>query len=216
MKALLIDDHPVVLQGCRDLLHLVPVEAVFLASNLTEGVNLYRRHKPDVIILDLSLQSDALGGLNFLQWLRVHDSTTAVIVFTMHSEPGIARRAIEAGANAFVAKDGNGDDLLTAIRMVKAGECYISTGLAIDMAFDRDQFDVFDGLTLRELDTLKLIGRGARYETIAERLHVSYKTVVNIVSILKRKLGVGSLGELTRVAITGQAGRDQAPEKKAS
>ncbi len=216
MKALVIDDHPVVLQGCRDLLRLVPVEPIFLATDLTEGVNLYRRHKPDVIILDLSLHSDNLSGLNFLQWLRVHDSTTAVIVLTMHSEPGIARRAIEAGANAFVTKDGNGDDLLTAIRMVKAGESYISTGLAIDMAFDRDQFDVFDDLTLRELDTLKLIGRGARYENIAERLHVSYKTVVNIVSILKRKLGVGSLGELTRVAITGHTGRDQAAEKKAS
>ncbi|MTD95730.1 response regulator [Hyphomicrobium sp. xq] len=216
MKALVIDDHPVVLQGCLDLLRLVAVDPVFLASDLTEGVNLYRRHKPDLIILDLSLGSDTLSGLNFLQWLRVHDSTAAVIVLTMHTEPGIARRAIEGGASAFVCKDGNCDDLLTAIRKVKAGEIYVSPELAIGMAFDRDQFDVFGDLTLRELDTLKLIGSGGRYEAIAEQLHVSYKTVVNIVSSLKRKLGAGSLGELTRVAITGHPGVAQVPEKKAS
>lgn len=134
----------------------------------------------------------------------------------MHSEPGIARRAIEAGARAFVSKDGKCDDLLTAIRKVKAGEIYVSPELAIGMAFDRDQFDVFGDLTLRELDTLKLIGSGARYEAIAERLHVSYKTVVNIVSSLKRKLGAGSLAELTRVAITGHPGVAQDREKKAS
>ncbi len=216
MKVLVIDDHLVVLQGCRDLLRLVPTEAVFLVSNLTDGLNVYRRHRPDVIILDLSLQSEAMGGLNFLRWLRINDGTTAVIVLTMHSDPGIVRRAIEAGANAFVAKDGNSDDLLVAIRKVAAGDTYVSPGPAISMAFDRDEPDLFRGLSLRELDTLNLVGAGARYEAIAEQLHVSYKTVVNIVSSLKRKLGARSLAELTRVAITGNAVETRGSEKKAS
>jgi DNA-binding NarL/FixJ family response regulator len=214
MKVLVIDDHLVVLRGCRDLLRLIPTDAIFLSSSLNDGLNQYRRHKPDLIILDLSMQSEAMGGLNFLRWLRVNDGATAVVILTMHGEPGIVRRAIAAGANAFVAKDGNSDDLLVAIKKVAAGQTYISPKLAINMAFDRGQHDAFGELSLRELDALNLIGAGVRYEAIAEQLHVSYKTVVNIVSTLKRKLGARSLAELTRVAITGSAA--EACEKKAS
>lgn len=66
------------------------------------------------------------------------------------------------------------------------------------------QWDAFHDLTLRELETLQLIGAGASYEVIADRLHVSYKTVVNMVAGLKRKLGVDTLGQLTLVAIGGE------------
>lgn len=201
MKALVIDDHPVVLKGCSDVLKMASFDSVLLASNLTEGVNLVRRHKPDVVVLDLKFRSDPLGGLNFLRWLRMHDRTIAVVVLTMHAESGIARRAIEAGANAFVAKDAGADELLSALRKVRAGETYLSRRIAVELAFKPALSDAFHDLTLRELETLLHIGAGARYGVIADRLHVSYKTVVNMVAGLKRKLGVGTLGQLTVVAI---------------
>ncbi|MEI9902441.1 MAG: response regulator transcription factor [Hyphomicrobium sp.] len=209
MKALIIDDHPVVLKGCGDVLKMASVESVLLAPSLTEGVNLYRRHKPDVIVLDLKFRSEPLGGLYFLHWLRLHDRTTAVIVLTMHSEPGIVRRVIEARANAFVAKDGGADELFAALQKIRAGETYLSPRLAQDLAFNRVASDAFHDLTLRELETLRLIGSGTRYEAIADRLHVSYKTVVNTVAGLKRKLGADTLGELTRVAVTGARPTDR-------
>jgi DNA-binding NarL/FixJ family response regulator len=209
MKALIIDDHPLVLQGCRDLLGAACGYELLGAPTLREGLRLYRRHEPDVVVLDLSIQSDALSGLNFLNWLRLHDRTTAVIVFTMHSDAGMAKRAIEAGANAFVTKDGNINDLLVALRQIEQGKSFISADVATKLAFNRDLPDAFADLTLRELDTLKLLGAGRRYEGIAGELNVSYKTIVNTVSALKRKLGARSLGELTRVAITGNAGGGQ-------
>lgn len=216
MKVLVIDDHLLVLEGCRHLLRIAGIEPVFLADTAVEAAAIYRRHRPEVIILDLSLESEALGGLNFLQWLRLHDRATRVIVLTMHSDPGIARRAIEAGANAFVAKDSSANELLAALDKVTAGGSYVSPHIAMDMAFDREPLDVFESLGLREFHTLRLLGAGARYEAIAAELHVSYKTVVNTVSSLKRKLGAGSLGELTRIAITGRANSPTSAMEEAS
>ena len=75
-RVLVIDDHPIVLQGCRQLLEDAGVENIVQAQTLADGFRLYRMQKPDVIIVDLAMRTGALGGLSFIRRLRLHDSRT--------------------------------------------------------------------------------------------------------------------------------------------
>jgi two-component system, NarL family, invasion response regulator UvrY len=103
-RVLAIDDHPIVLQGCRQLLTDAGVDEVVPAQTLDEASSIYRRQKPDVIIIDLAMQTDMLGGLLFIQTLRRHDRLNPLLVFTMHRNPIIVRRAIELGATGYLLR----------------------------------------------------------------------------------------------------------------
>ena len=100
----------------------------------------------------------------------------------MHSDPAIVRRALEVGATGYLLKDTSSDEVLKAFEKVREGRSYLS-------------------LTVRELQTLALVAEGKTLKVIAERLHVSYKTVANTCTQLKAKLGVRTLGEVMRIAI---------------
>jgi two-component system invasion response regulator UvrY len=108
-RVLVIDDHPIVLQGCRQLLEDAGVEQIVQAQSLADGFRLYRAQKPDVIIVDLAMRTGALGGLSFIRRLRLHDQKTPILVFTMHSDPVIVSRALEVGATGYVLKDTSPD-----------------------------------------------------------------------------------------------------------
>jgi two-component system, NarL family, invasion response regulator UvrY len=103
-RVLVIDDHPIVLQGCRQLLEDAGVEQILEAQSLADGFRMYRTQKPDVIIVDLAMRTGALGGLSFIRRLRLHDTKTPILVFTMHSDPVIVSRALEVGATGYVLK----------------------------------------------------------------------------------------------------------------
>ena len=170
-RVLVIDDHPIVLQGCRQLLADAGVDEIVLAQTLAEALNIYRKQKPEVIIIDLAMQTDMLGGLLFIQGLRKHDRLTPLLVFTMHRDPIIVRRAIELGATGYMLKDAPPEEFMTAFRMMCAGRCYLSHELASDMAFKRvEQTDPLWGLTPRELQTLTFIAEGQTFGVIAENL----------------------------------------------
>ena len=100
-RVLVIDDHPIVLQGCRQLLEDAGVDNIVQAQSLADGFRLYRVQQPDVIIVDLTIGS-ALGGLSFIRRLRLHDQRTPILVFTMHSDPVIVSRGLEVGASGYV------------------------------------------------------------------------------------------------------------------
>src|SRR5207244_3743763 len=104
-SVLIIDDHPIVLQGCRRMLEDAGVETVLEARDAAAGYRLYRRHHPDVVIVDLAMQGSGLGGLDVIRRMRSHDPRSRILVFTMHSDPIIAARALEAGATGYVLKD---------------------------------------------------------------------------------------------------------------
>ena len=120
-RVLVIDDHPIVLQGCRQLLEDAGVENIVQAQTLADGFRLYRMQKPDVIIVDLAMRTGALDGLSFIRRLRLHDARTPVLVFTMHSDPVIVSRALEVGATGYVLKDTSSDEVLKAFQKVREG-----------------------------------------------------------------------------------------------
>jgi DNA-binding NarL/FixJ family response regulator len=200
---LVIDDHPIVLQGCRRLLENAGVETVLEARDPTSGYRLYRRHHPDVVIVDLVMQGSKLGGLDIIRRMHLHDPRTRILVFSMHSDPTIAARSLEAGATGYVLKDTSPDELIKAFEQVRAGSPYLSNDLAMQVALLRTglQTSPLSDLTPRELQTLSLLAQGKSYGYIAEELGVSYKTVVNACSQLKHKLNAKNLPGLIRLAV---------------
>lgn len=202
-KVLVIDDHPIVLQGCKRVLQDVGVEQVFQAASLAQGFRQYRAQKPDVIIVDLAVSTGALDGLTFVRRLRIHDRKTPILVFSMHGDPVIVSRALEVGANGFLLKDTWSDEFLKAFQRVRDGGSYLSHELASEVAFinARGVNNPLKSITIRELQTLSLIAEGKPYNVIAEELNVSYKTIANTAAQIKNKLGVRTLPELMRIAI---------------
>src|SRR5262249_42515321 len=202
-SVLLIDDHPIVLQGCRRLLEEAGVKIVLEARDVTSGYRLYLRHHPDVVIIDLAMQGRGLGGLDLIRHMRSHDSGTRILVFSMHSDPIIVARALEAGAIGYVLKDTSSDELIKAFHQVRSGTPYLNNDLAMQVAFVRTgaRTNSLADLTPRELQTLSLLAEGKPYGRIAEELNVSYKTVVNACSQLKQKLNAKNLPELIRMAV---------------
>jgi DNA-binding NarL/FixJ family response regulator len=156
-----------------------------------------------VVIVDLGMQGDGLGGLALIRRIRAHEPRTRILVFSMHSDPTIVARALEAGATGYVLKDTSSAELLKAFEKVRAGTPYLSNDLAMEVALMRTgvRADPLAELTPRELQTLSLLAEGKPYGRIAEELNVSYKTVVNVCSQLKQKLDARNLPELIRVAV---------------
>ena len=200
---LIIDDHPIVLQGCRRVLEDAGVENVLEARDLTSGYRLYRRHHPGVVIIDLGMQGSGLGGLSLIRRIRAHEPRTRILVFSMHSDPIIVARALEAGANGYLLKDTSSAELLKAFETVRSGSPYLSNNLAMEVALVRTgvRANPLAELTPRELQTLSLLAEGKPYGRIAAELNVSYKTVVNTCSQLKQKLDARNLPELIRAAV---------------
>lgn len=200
---LVIDDHPIVLQGCRRILEDAGHGPIFAASTAADGFRAYRRDRPGFIVLDLALRAARLGGLSFVRRLRVHDAHVPVLVFSMHRDPVIVSRALELGANGYLLKDTPSGELAVAVGAISAGKRYLSLELASEVVLlnAREQQNPLRGMTLRELETLSHLAEGKSLGAIAKELHLSYKTISNTAAQIKAKLGVTSITELTRAAI---------------
>jgi len=200
---LIIDDHPIVLQGCKSLLESVGVEKIDQAQSASKAFQLYRKYKPDVIIVDLSMRAGSLNGLSFVRRLRRHDQTTPVLVLTMHRDPLVVSWAFELGASGYVFKGAPPEEFLQAFQKVRDGKSYLSHELASDVVFNRLKVKAnrLDGLTSRELQILTLIAEGKPHKEIADKLDVSISTVAKICTQLKIKLGARTRPDLIRVAI---------------
>lgn len=207
-SVLLIDDHPIVLQGCRHLLEDAGVSDLMEAQTALAGYRLFRRRRPDVVIVDLALNGSGLAGLALVRRLRAQAARLPILVFSMHADPVIASRALEAGATGYLLKDTSPGDLLEAFEKVRRGQPYISHDLALEVALlgTRGRSGVMADLTPRELQALSLLAEGKAYGQIADELGVSYKTVANTCSQLKAKLGATNLAELIHRAIQYVAG----------
>lgn len=201
-RVLVIDDHPIVLEGCRRVLIDAGFDEVLQASTMLTGFQLYRRAKPDLVIVDLAIRGSGLAGLSLIRRLRLNDDATPILVFSMHGDPIIASRALKAGATGFLAKDTGPKTFLEAIEKVRRSQPYMGHEMALQVALlsSRARRDSAD-LTSRELQTLALLGEGRAYGQIADQLGVSYKTVANTCSILKEKLQASTLQDLVRMAV---------------
>jgi two-component system, NarL family, invasion response regulator UvrY len=202
-RVLIVDDHPIVLQGCRRMLQDAGVAEVLEARDVASGYRLYRRNRPDVMIVDLVVQNKGLGGLALIRRISVHNPRARILVFSMHSDPVIVARALQAGAIGYVVKDTSAENFMKAFENVRMGLPYLSNDLAMQVALANTpaRQNPLADLTSRELQALSLLAEGKSYSRIAEELNVSYKTVANLSTQLKQKLDARSLPELIRAAV---------------
>jgi DNA-binding NarL/FixJ family response regulator len=202
-SVLIVDDHPIVAKGCRRVLEDAGIAPVHDAADPASGLSLYRRHAPDVVIVDLALQGSGLAGLTLIEQIKSHDPRARILVFSMHSDPVIVARALKAGATGYVVKDTSSDELVRALEKVRVGTPYFSDELATQVALVGTGMHggPLADLTPRELCTLGLLAEGKSYGRISEELNVSYKTVVNTCAQLRDKLQAKNLPELIRAAV---------------
>jgi len=202
-SVLIVDDHPIVLQGCRRMLQDAGVAELFEARDVVSGYRLYRRNRPDVVIVDLGMQDKGLGGLDLIRRIRGYNTHARILVFSMHSDPVIVARALQAGALGYVVKDTSAENFIEAFKNVRGGSPYLSNDLAMQVALANTpaRQNPLAELTPRELQALSLLAEGKPYSRIAEELNVSYKTVANLSTQLKQKLDAHNLPELIRAAV---------------
>jgi DNA-binding NarL/FixJ family response regulator len=198
-SVLIVDDHPILLKGCRRILEDIGVERVIEAQNIATGYRQFLRHIPDMVVVDLSFQGNGLAGLALVERIKRHNPQARILVLSMHSDPVVVARALNAGATGYVNKDTSPEELIKAVNRVLKGLPYLSDDLASKIAFARKE--PLADLTPRELQTLGLLAEGKTYSSIADDLNVSYKTVVNTCWQLRQKLAVKSLQELVRTAV---------------
>jgi DNA-binding NarL/FixJ family response regulator len=200
---LLVDDHPIVLRACRQLLEPTGVTNIIEARDAGAAYDAFLEHRPGVVVIDLSLAAGELDGLALIERLRAHDPQAKILVFSMHADARIVTSAIEAGATGYLLKDASPDELPKAVEQVRLGKRYIDQELALKVALLRSEAER-NGLsqfTPREREVLALLAEGVPYGTIADKLGVSYKTVVNLTYRLRQKLAARGLSDLIRLAI---------------
>ena len=199
--ALVVDDHPITHVGCRRLLTEAGYERVLEALNAEQACRLATAHRPRLMLVDLAMP--LVGGLQLIPRLLDRVPEAALLVFSMNDSPIFAAQALEAGARGFLSKSSRAADFTEAVRTVEAGRVYLERSMATELAMLNvaAKSDPLAGLSAREHQVLQLVGKGCSHGEIAERVHVSYKTVANICALLKRKLNVRNHSDLIRLAI---------------
>jgi DNA-binding NarL/FixJ family response regulator len=200
-KLLIVDDHPVVLSGCRSLFAGDDSVKIDEASDGKSGHRAYLHRKPDVTVIDINLPD--VSGFELMRLIRKEDPHARIIMFSMNDDPAFVVRAVEMGAQGFVSK---GDDprlLVKAVRKVAAGDHFITPQLAEAVTFSSAAIKAHpvSQMTPRELEILRLLGRGNKIVEVADALGISYKTVANTTSLLKQKLGARNHSDLIRLAV---------------
>ncbi len=200
MRVLIVDDHPIIIAGCAAMLTGEGDIEVFDARDADAGLAAYVEQRPDVAIVDIALPS--VSGFELTRRILAHDAEARVLVFSMNDDPIFAARAIEAGAKGYVTKNDDPFLLLSAVREVAAGGVFLMPHMANRLAFAKTApANPLAALTARELEILRMLGRGLGLAEIAGATGVSYKTIANSCSIMKRKLGARTSMELVRIAM---------------
>jgi DNA-binding NarL/FixJ family response regulator len=202
-RILIVDDHALVRRGLAGLIEdegdlIVCGEAGSAAEALTALAT-----RPDLIIVDLSLQTG--HGLDLIRQLKARDEELRILVLSMHDESLFAERVLRAGALGYVSKQEAPGQVISAIRQVLDDKVYLSQAMTerlLRRASGREADAVLPGDTLsdRELTVFQMIGEGLPTREIATRLHLSVKTIETYRENIKAKLGLKNSAELSRHA----------------
>lgn len=203
LRVLLADDHSLVLDGIRRLLE-GHCDLIGSANDGKALVEAARRLAPDAVVLDVSMP--ILNGIDAAREIKRTFPTIKLVFLSMYSNAIYLRKALEAGASAYVLKSGASEELLTALKAAMKGDSYVSPGFGHDViaSLQRGPEETARApveLTSRQRQILQLIAEGKQNKEISEILRVSVKTVEFHRSRLMTKLGAHTVAELTRFAI---------------
>lgn len=200
LKVLLLDDHVVVRTGYRRLIDAEPdMRVVAEAASAAEAYARLREKPIDLAVVDISLRG--ISGIDAIQRILARDPGVRVLVLSMHDNPGIVTQAMRAGALGYLTKSSEPDDLLDGIRAVARGRRTLSPDVAQILAeASLDREDMLKRLTPREFEVLRMLVSGEETRQIASSMHLSPKTVLNHLSMVRQKLETSSDIKLLRLA----------------
>lgn len=182
IKVLLADDHILIRAGLKALLEeKSDIHVVDEASNGVEAVSSFIKHKPDVVILDISMP--VMDGLETCKQLKKIDSEAKILILSVYNEQQYATRALVSGASGYINKQASQEELYKAIRCVADGQFYLAEGnkdiILSKLLHMKGQHDLIDTLSDRELQVLRLLSQGKGIKEIASYLGLSIKTIDN-------------------------------------
>ncbi len=196
IRILSVDDHPVFREGLSTIIGTQPdMLLVAEAANAAEAIAEFRRHLPDVTLMDLRLPG--ANGTDTLVAIRGEFPQARVVMLTTSDSDGEIQRALRAGAAGYVLKSMPKNELLAVIRSVHSGRRHIPPEVAARLAEHLGKED----LTAREMEVLRLIGDGYRNKQIAERLSIAEGTVNFHIKNLVDKLGANDRAHAVAIAL---------------
>jgi two-component system, NarL family, response regulator NreC len=203
VKILIVDDHAVVRTGLRLLLDAEEdFETVAEAGTARDAVFEARKHKPDVILMDIGLPDRS--GVDVTPEVLKEAPRAKVLVLSMEDDPSYVREAFSAGASGYVLKEAADSELVTALRQVAAGERYVHPTLGARMATaeaeEAARADA-DPLSDREREVLRLLALGHTNQEIAQMLFISVRTAETHRAHIMQKLRLTTRAELVRYAL---------------
>lgn len=205
-KVLIIDDHPIFCLGMSELINKeADLEVCGCVEMIKQAQEATERLKPDLLIVDISLKDG--NGIELVQNLKKEYEKLPMLMLSMYDESLYAERALLAGASGYIMKQEAIPRVVEAIRKVLGGDIYASDTVK-EKVFRRltnqqtaDSTSPLDILTNRELEVLRLIGEGYSTKEIAERLHLSIKTIGTYRENLKEKLNLKHFTGLVKFAV---------------
>jgi two-component system response regulator NreC len=202
VRIVIVDDHVILLQGIRKLLEAEPgYQVVGEASDGVDGVELIKRLKPDIAIMDITLPR--LNGLDAARSIVAGLPRTRVILLTMHKESPYVIEALNTGVHGYVIKTEASADLLRAIREAGRDRMYFSPAISqivVGAYRGKDNIES-DPLTAREREVLQLIAEGNKTKQVAASLGISLKTAESHRTHLMKKLDIHDTAGLVRYAV---------------
>jgi DNA-binding NarL/FixJ family response regulator len=207
IRILIVDDHPIVRQGLAMLIRRERDLCAFTeAEGVSQAITSFRETQPDLVIVDVSLQNGS--GIELCKELVALQPDVKILVCSMHDETLFAERALRAGAKGYINKEEASEQLVAAIRRVLEGRVYLSERMTDRMLSrkltngrENSEKSSIELLSDRELEVFEQIGHGVTTRQIAEKLHLSPKTVETYRENIKVKLNLSNSAELSRHAV---------------
>ncbi len=209
IRVLIADDHALVREGIAAFLRLCEdIEVVGEASDGIEAIERAHKIRPDVVLMDIGMPK--LGGLEATVELKKTNPGIKIIVLTQYDDREYISRFLKAGVSGYMLKKAVGSDLLNAIRAVNKGEFYLFSSIASEVVDGYlgkhkktvEEEDLYEKLTDREKQVLKLIAEGHSHKEIASLLNISAKTVIAHQTNISEKLDIHSRTALVKFAIS--------------
>jgi RNA polymerase sigma factor (sigma-70 family) len=202
-RILIIDDHVMVREGVSEIIRHEPdLDVCGTASTANEGLDLTRKLKPDLVLVDVTLPGK--NGIEYIKDARAFRPDLPVLVMSMHDESLYTDRVLRAGGRGYICKQEGGEKLIQAIRRVLQGEIAVSekmTGRLLEKFSGRKVIESpLENLTDRELEVFQLVGQGKTMNEIGAELHLSPKTIEVHRSRIRQKLRIASAAELVSYA----------------
>ena len=204
LRVAIADDHPVVLKGLKEVIKEHFDDAIVdLSSRGYELLNMLTNNDYDIVLLDISLPD--ISGLEVLREIRKKKRKLHVLVLSMYPEEQYAVRALKAGANGYLTKRSASDELVQAVKQILSGKRYVTPAFAEKMVLDFESdtdLPPHETLSDRELQVLRMIGKGKSVKEMAGELHLSSNTVRTYRTRILEKIGLKGTSELIHYALT--------------